>query len=433
LATTVKVHSEGIKESLNGMGLDDTQISAIQEGYENYRLIIDNTMQEVLNTFTEGKAMTAEVANATIEANNSVTGEVIAGIQAQRDAKKAELDEQLNNLGPAWKAEYDKRVMDNGIHYASMIQTTQTANDNINSIIAAAANENRELTAAEVADMIGSYAILASNSGQSLSNVAGAQDFLAANMKGMVDSVGLNALTQAGMISESASSQIGSLGSVQEKVGALQWAIDYYNLTGIPAKTINVDASPALQRIAEVQQALRNIPDEQVYINVAENRVYTATSPTGAQGVGYATGTDSHIGGPAILGDGGREEPFMTPGGVFGVSPSTDTLYPNLPKGTKVWPSISRFKIDIPHFATGSQGSTEAQRLIAGFRNRESAASSNYNSVSTSTGATNNEINIDYDKLGNAVAGAVINALAASDIKVEMDKRQLGRLVGELI
>ena len=185
-----------------------TVLADIQDGYENYRLIIDNTMQEVMNTFTEGKVISAEVANATIEANKSVTEEVIAGLPGSKGCKQAKLDQQLNNLALITQAEYEKRVMDNGMHYSMMTQITQSANDNINSIVAAAARENRELTAEEVASMIGSYATLASNSGKSLSDVAGAQDFLSANMQGMVDNVSLNALVQAGVISESAASQI---------------------------------------------------------------------------------------------------------------------------------------------------------------------------------------------------------------------------------
>ena len=438
LVDGVNVHHEGLGDSLKELGLSDDMLSEIQSGYENYRLIIDNTMQEVMNSFTEGNAISSELANATIEANKSVTEEVIAGLQAQRDAKKAELDEQLNNLGPAWKAEYDKRVMDNGMHYATMIQITQSANDNINSIVAAAATENRELTAAEVASMIGSYATLASNSGKSLTDIAGAQDFLSANMKGMVDNVSLNALAQAGMISESAASQVSSLGTVQDKVGALQWAIDYYNMTGIPAKTINIDASPALQRIAEVRMAMDGLKNKDVYINTYENRVYTTSSRTGALGISddpyYATGTDSHIGGPAILGDGGRAEPFLTPSGVFGVSPSTDTLYPNLPRGTQVWPSIKDFKLEIPHFATGAQGSTEAQRLIASFgKTTQAKAIEKNGNVSDGGGFGGGGDTFDYKELGNAVAGAVINALLVADIKVEIDKRSFGRLVSELI
>ncbi|MPM27484.1 hypothetical protein SDC9_73995 [bioreactor metagenome] len=316
-----------------------------------------------------------------------------------------------------------------------MIQITQSANDNINSIVAAAATQNRELTAEEVASMIGSYATLASNSGQSLSDVAGAQDFLAANMKGMVDNVSLNALAQAGMISESAASQVSSLGTVQDKVGALQWAIDYYNMTGIPAKTINIDASPALQRIAEVRMAMDGLKNKDVYINTYENRVYTTSSRTGALGISddpyYATGTDSHIGGPAILGDGGREEPFLTPSGLFGVSPSTDTLYPNLPRGTQVWPSIQRFKLDIPHFATGAEGSTEAQRLIASFKNRELSGGSSSTSVShsnqSSSEVVHNHFNITaYGNLPQSTVRGMAETLS-KEIKNIEDRKKMSR------
>ncbi|AYK58345.1 phage tail tape measure protein [Bacillus subtilis] len=74
----------------------------------------------------------------------------------------------------------------------------------------------------------------------------------------------------------------------------------------------------------------------------------------GRKYVGYATGTDHHNGGPAVLGDGGQREPYLTPQGQFGVSPSVPTLFANLPKGTKVWPSIKAFKEQVGHFAKGT-------------------------------------------------------------------------------
>ena len=429
LVNGVNVYHEGLGESLKSLGFSDEVLSDIQAGYENYRLIIDNTMQEVMNTFTEGQVVSEEVAMATINANNSVTEEVIAGFQAQKDAEQAKLDHMLET-GVITQAEYEKRVMDNGMHYSMMTQITQSANDNINNIVATAARENRELTSEEVVSMIGSYATLASNSGKSLSDVAGAQDFLAANMKGMVDNVSLNALVQAGVISESAAAQIGSLGSVQDKVGALQGVIDYYNQTGIPSKSIYIDTSPALYAIADVMTRLKNIPDEQVYVNVDAGRVYVAGSPTGAQAM-LATGTDSHVGGPAILGDGGREEPFMTPSGVFGVSPSTDTFYPNLPKGTKVWPSIQQFRMDIPHFATGVEGSTEAQRLIASFGKREtSGESTGSNSVSNSNQTTteiHNHFNITaYGELPNKTVKNITEKISR-ELKNMNDRKIINR------
>lgn len=110
------------------------------------------------------------------------------------------------------------------------------------------------------------------------------------------------------------------------------------SINGVPTRkstTITADASQAFGVIGSVRNALSSI-----------SRGWTATLR--AITTGYATGTDYHKGGLAFLGDGGRREPFLTPDGMFGVSPATDTLY-NLPRGTKVWSSIDKFKRDTLH------------------------------------------------------------------------------------
>lgn len=92
---------------------------------------------------------------------------------------------------------------------------------------------------------------------------------------------------------------------------------------------------------------------------------YKTTGTASGAGVGYAKGTNFHPGGPAILGDGGKNEPFMTPEGDFGISPNIDTLF-HLPRGTKVWPSIEAWESKIPHFANGSANTpTDAMKLLA--------------------------------------------------------------------
>lgn len=55
------------------------------------------------------------------------------------------------------------------------------------------------------------------------------------------------------------------------------------------------------------------------------------------------TGIGGHSGGSAILGDGGKNEPFMLPNGQLGLSPNVATLFPDLPKGTMVWSSLKEF------------------------------------------------------------------------------------------
>lgn len=100
--------------------------------------------------------------------------------------------------------------------------------------------------------------------------------------------------------------------------------------------TITADASQVYSVLSGVKNALRAITSQNWIASI------------GGWFTGHATGTDYHTGGLAFLGDGGRREPFLTPDGMFGVSPATDTLY-NLPRGTKVWSSIDKFKRDTLH------------------------------------------------------------------------------------
>lgn len=66
-----------------------------------------------------------------------------------------------------------------------------------------------------------------------------------------------------------------------------------------------------------------------------------------------ATGDPYFQGGPVWLGDGGKAEPFLTPQGDFGISPPDWTLY-DLPRGTKIWPSISKMMETLPRYEHGT-------------------------------------------------------------------------------
>ncbi|MGN8233237.1 hypothetical protein ACTHAL_001465 [Priestia flexa] len=73
----------------------------------------------------------------------------------------------------------------------------------------------------------------------------------------------------------------------------------------------------------------------------------------------YASGTEGHPGGLAILGDGGMKELYVTPTGQMGMSPATDTLM-NLPRGTKVFSGPqTKMLIEtgvIPQYKNGNVG-----------------------------------------------------------------------------
>ncbi|WP_332238875.1 hypothetical protein [Sporolactobacillus sp. KGMB 08714] len=70
----------------------------------------------------------------------------------------------------------------------------------------------------------------------------------------------------------------------------------------------------------------------------------------------YANGTGGHAGGPAVMGDGGKPEPYLLPNGMMGISPAMPTLFPGLPRGTVVWPSIQDMVGTFPGYAGGIGG-----------------------------------------------------------------------------
>lgn len=94
--------------------------------------------------------------------------------------------------------------------------------------------------------------------------------------------------------------------------------------------------------------------------------------PRGKRKYKNGTGLLGHIGGDAILGDGGKVEPFLMPNGLLGLSPDSATLFPNLPKGTMVWPSIQDLLKEYAESqaaaftnSTNATNRTDAMKLLA--------------------------------------------------------------------
>lgn len=130
------------------------------------------------------------------------------------------------------------------------------------------------------------------------------------------------------------------------------------------------------------------------------NTTWKRDNPGGTRGWGprgrrkYKNGTGllGHLGGDGILGDGGKREPFLMPNGLLGLSPNSATLYPNLPKGTIVWPSIQEFIKEYSEaatsvIATNENQRTDAMKLLA-LAGKELQRNKRSNPVSTSSGNT---------------------------------------------
>lgn len=146
----------------------------------------------------------------------------------------------------------------------------------------------------------------------------------------------------------------------------------------------------------------------------------------------HATGTNFHEGGLAILGDGGRREPFLTPQGYFGVSPDKDTMY-NLPRGTKVWSSINKFlnvakyNPQLKHFADN----------LPKFKLGTDTSFLDYlpNKPIINSGRDSDVYNINIYGEGMVIReDADLNALADKIIeRIEIKKRRKSRNRGEVV
>lgn len=146
---------------------------------------------------------------------------------------------------------------------------------------------------------------------------------------------------------------LGNNTDVNGKVNAAREIIYSYNNNVAPdLKYLKVDSN-AWEAANSAQSAMDSVRD--VYRTIKIQTIMDERAVAMGQKVtGYATGTPYFEGGLAWLGDGGKREPFLTPQGHFGISDADWGLY-NLPRGTKIWPSIQKMMDSLPQYASGTQ------------------------------------------------------------------------------
>lgn len=76
----------------------------------------------------------------------------------------------------------------------------------------------------------------------------------------------------------------------------------------------------------------------------------------------FAQGGD-HLGGPLVVGDGGRSELMETPDGHYYVTPSHSVVVPDMPAGTHIYPDARKFLADMPESVVYSPGGRQANGL----------------------------------------------------------------------
>lgn len=169
---------------------------------------------------------------------------------------------------------------------------------------------------------------------------------------------------------------LGDKTDVDSKVTAAKEIIYAYNNNVMPdSKYLKVDTN-AWETASSAQSAMESVKD--VYRTIKVQTIMDERAVAMGQKVtGYATGTPYFDGGLAWLGDGGKAEPYLTPQGQFGISPAEWTMF-NLPRGTKIWPSVQKLVESLPRYANGTQfDSTGLSRLGEWYKPEENKDSGN--------------------------------------------------------
>lgn len=131
---------------------------------------------------------------------------------------------------------------------------------------------------------------------------------------------------------------------------------DYMNYGTRRLNPITLKAEDGVSGVVStIKRSLAGLPTSRTITVRTQNITENYLRDMGARGIQHrnAAGSNFHPGGLSILGDGGQHEPYLTPQGVFGVSPKEDTMF-DLPRGTKVWRSMEALLKEIPRYATGT-------------------------------------------------------------------------------
>jgi len=140
---------------------------------------------------------------------------------------------------------------------------------------------------------------------------------------------------------------LGNNTNVKSQINAAKEIINSYNRNVQPDEKVIKASTNAWSVASNAQTAMDSVRNVYRQIKI-EQIMYGEGSPY------RATGDPYFQGGPVILGDGGKAEPFLTPSGKFGISPAIDTPY-FLERGTKIWPSIAKMMETLPHYKNGTQ------------------------------------------------------------------------------
>ena len=247
----IRRHVKSVEVPIRQLGvLTEEEITSMGEAYKSHGILLGNTLTEIGNAFTSHQKVTAQWAIAQVDQVSNVTETVKTKFEEEKQAALQSLEQRKEFYGAGYDAEVQRVTQ----AYDQKIAKVSQAEATITGILQSASANNRELSAQEVVSILRSYQDLAEGAGELLSSISDAQKIMGSNLKALTSDVGLEFLTQAGLIDEATAKEIAALGNTEEAVNKLSKALESYNQIEISPKDaeVSVMGEEELQRIVEL-------------------------------------------------------------------------------------------------------------------------------------------------------------------------------------
>lgn len=246
-----RLEIDNITGAMQRLGATESEIAKVQQAFNNYGTLLTGTSNEVLRLYQEEQVVTADWALSQTRAVDTVTQSVVAGLRERQEARKANLDAQLEGNYITQQV-YQQEISNLNSYTEQAVSSIQTSTQSIKEIFANASRENRTLQENELLSFTKSLANISKITGESLSENQEIMKMLGDNMSFLSSEVMVEWMRGEEIMSDSMIKMFKNAGSTEEALGILVDALDAYGAKEIKPKEAYVETEEAKADLLEL-------------------------------------------------------------------------------------------------------------------------------------------------------------------------------------
>lgn len=246
-----RLEIDNITGAMQRLGATESEIAKVQQAFNNYGTLLTGTSNETLRIYQAEQVVTADWALSQTKAVDLVTQSVVTGLRERQDARKANLDAQLEGNYITQQV-YQQEINNLNSYTEQAISSIQTSTQSIKEIFANASRENRTLQENELLSFTTSLANISKVTGESLSENQEIMKMLGDNMSFLSSEVMVEWMRGEEIMSDSMIKMFKNAGSTEEALGILVDALDAYGAEEIKPKEAYVETEDAKADLLEL-------------------------------------------------------------------------------------------------------------------------------------------------------------------------------------